>query len=72
MSQDTITPTSTEQAAWHLMPGAEVLARLNSTPTGLTDAEAAERLVGYGPEHPAAGGQALGRCGSRWASWWSR
>ena len=29
--------------------GAEVLARLNSSPTGLSDADAAERLVGYGP-----------------------
>lgn len=49
MSQDTINPTSTEQAPWHLMAGAEVLVRLNSAPTGLTDANAAERLVGYGP-----------------------
>ncbi len=49
MSQDTMSPTSTEQPAWHVMPGAAVLARLDSTPTGLATADAAERLVEYGP-----------------------
>ena len=49
MSQSTINPTSTEQAPWHLMPGADVLSRLNSSANGLFDADAAERLVGYGP-----------------------
>ena len=59
MSQDTINPTSAEQAAWHLMPGAEVLARLNSTPTGLTDGRRRRTARRVRPEHAAAGGQAL-------------
>ena len=43
MSQSTVKENATAQDPWHLMPGPEVLARLNSTPTGLATGEAESR-----------------------------
>jgi Ca2+-transporting ATPase len=45
------------EAAWHTLPVATVLDRLETTESGLSDAEAARRLVQHGPNELEASGR---------------
>jgi Ca2+-transporting ATPase len=46
---DGVLTTGSEVPAWHTSPVEEVLARVATTPAGLSGAEAAQRLATYGP-----------------------
>lgn len=46
---DTCTGRPTDAPPWHALPADEVRARLGTSDTGLTDAEAAARLARFGP-----------------------
>jgi len=48
-SADAESSSTGSAAAWHTLPSEAVYARLNSTPNGLTAAEAARRLSEHGP-----------------------
>lgn len=63
MSDDpNVTRNRDSSPAWHALDTMDTLARLDSTPTGLTSAEAERRLAEHGPNTLPAGRR------SRW--WW--